>query len=129
MHDQCTMRRFDGTANADEQLQSLTQIQPPPARMKSDRFAVDEFECDVGNSGFRNVAFDQPRDAGMTQLCEREPFAAEVALLLVGVQSAAQELERHGLTHAGLFAFGTKYDRRAAFAEFFEQRERTDSRT
>ncbi len=129
MHDQRAMRGLDRAADIDKQRKAPPKIETTAANERGDRFAVDEFQCDVRCTGIRYAAFDEPRDARMAKLREREAFAAEAALFVRRVKSAAQEFQRNRLAHAGLFAFGAKDDRRAAFAELVQQRERPYARS
>src|SRR6185369_13364226 len=96
-------------------------------RVHRDRLAVDELERDVRHAGVGDAAFDQARDAVMAQLRERLALAAETALILRRIDAATQELERDRLADAFLRALGAKDDRRAAFAELVDQRERPDA--
>ncbi len=62
-------------------------------------------------AGFGDAAFDQARDARMTQLRQREAFAAELSLGVLRIQTAAQQFERDDLAHAIDRARGAEHRR------------------
>ncbi len=128
MHDQRAMRGFDRAADLQEQLQSRAQIEPAVACIVGDRYAFDQVERNVGEARFADAALDQPRDARMAKLREREPLAAELALGILRIEAAPEQLQRDHLAHAIDRALGAEHGRGAAFAEDFEQLERADAR-
>ena len=126
MHDQGTMRSLDGAARLLEQAQPPAQIESMLARIFGQRFAVDEFQRDIGKAVVGNSTFDETGDTWVAQLSQCLALATELLLRVRRIQTATQYLERDVLTHAFDLANGVKHRRGASFAENRQQFERSD---
>ena len=129
MHDQRAVRGFDRAADLHEQREPLAQVERMLARVLGDRRAVDQLERDVRDAGIGDAAFDEMRDAGMAQLRQCKALGTEATMFVGRVEATPQQLQGHGLAHAGLLADRAEHDRGTAFAERVDQGERSDAST
>ncbi len=97
------------------------------ARVARDRLAVDVLHHEIRHAGVGEAAVDQARDVGVVEARQHLALAQEQALLDLGIESAAQKLDRDVLAEIAAFARAEKNRRHAALAEQAHEAERADA--
>ena len=120
MDDALLMRVLHRFANLDEQLESLSRIEPVLIAEVGHAGSADQFHHHEGPSAWRGAGVEHPGDTGMIHQGQRLSFDVEPGDQGPGIHAELEDFERHIAAHR-LHLFGSKHHAPAAFAEAFHE--------
>ncbi len=97
VHDEVAMRVANRVTHVEEQSQALANRKLAVVAIAIDRLALDVLHHEVRPAVLRHAAVDEPRDAGMLEACKDLTLGDESVEHVLGIETAADELDRHVL--------------------------------